>query len=56
MDRSTIGFALVSVVAIILPIMALVGRKIPALRLAGMALAWVAVFGVAWLIMRALGY
>jgi hypothetical protein len=56
MDRSTIGLALVSMVALILPIMALAGRKVPASRLAGMALMWVVVFGVAWLVVQALGY
>jgi hypothetical protein len=56
MDNTTIGLALVSAVMLLLPIMALAGRRIPAARLAGFAVMWIVIFGLAWLIMRALEY
>jgi hypothetical protein len=56
MDGTTLGVAMVSAIALILPVMALSGRKIPAARLASMAAIWVVVFGLAWLIMRVIGY
>lgn len=56
MDGTTLGVAMVSVIALILPVMALSGRKIPAARLASMAAIWVVLFGLAWLVVRAFGY
>ncbi len=56
MDRTTVGLVLVSAVALILPVMALFGRKIPVVRLAGMALLWIAMFAMAWLTVRMLDY
>ena len=56
MDGTMLGVAMISVIALILPVMALSGRKIPAARLASMAAIWVAVFGLVWLVMRAFGY
>lgn len=56
MDNTTVGLALVAAVSLLLPIMALAGRRIPAARLAGFAGLWIVIFGLAWLIMRAVGY
>jgi hypothetical protein len=48
--------ALVGAVSLLLPIMALAGRRIPATKLAGFAGLWIVIFALGWLIMRALGY